>query len=127
MKTLVLILALLATGSVMAQSGTATTAPASTSVQIDQNTIQTTSYHANGKISEIGYYKNGLKHGTWVTYDENGNKTAESTFENGVREGKCVVYDGNGNIRYMMVYENGKRILTTQWNENGEMIAGVKH
>jgi hypothetical protein len=26
-----------------------------------------------------------------------------------------------------MVYENGKRSLTTQWNANGEMIAGVKH
>lgn len=41
-------------------------------------------YHTNGKVSEIGKYKNGLKHKDWKVYDEKGNLLHVYAYKNGV-------------------------------------------
>ncbi|KAF0227646.1 MAG: hypothetical protein FD133_1035 [Erysipelotrichaceae bacterium] len=37
-------------------------------------------YRENGQISQIGHFKNGLKHGSWIRYDKEMNIEYDETF-----------------------------------------------
>jgi len=118
MKTVALILALMINLSVIAQ------APSYT--KVNGSTVKVTWYHENGKVKETGYFTDGKKEGTWVQYNEEGMKVSEANFKSDVKEGNWSVWNDQGTLTYHMVYENGKRILTTQWDESGNLIAGVQ-
>ncbi len=54
---------------------------------VRQNTPQDGYYeqkHANGKIAERGYYKNGLKHRVWSIYNEYGLRIKTEKWKAGV-------------------------------------------
>lgn len=64
-------------------------------------------YHENGKIKEEGKYRNGLKHGSWYTYDD---------------KGELIVYARykKGKLRWEGRYRDGKLIQTT--NRRGIVV-----
>ncbi len=37
-------------------------------------------YRENGQIAQIGHFKNGLKHGSWIRYDKDMNIEYDETF-----------------------------------------------
>jgi len=39
-----------------------------------------------------GYYKNGLKYGTWTFWDRNGQKKSETNYIEGKKQGKKIIY-----------------------------------
>ena len=43
-------------------------------------------WHANGKLHWKGSYKDGVKDGVWIRYDEEGAKAKESPWEEGVEQ-----------------------------------------
>lgn len=118
MKTLALILALLINVSVIAQGST----PSYT--KISQNKTKVTWFYDNGQVKETGYFVNNTKDGVWETYSENGTKTSEANYSNGVKNGNWNMWNEEGNLTYHIVYENGKRVIATQWDGNGELVAG---
>ena len=118
MKTLAFVLALLINVSVIAQGSTPTY------VKVSTNKVKVTWFHANGEVKEIGYFVNNTKDGVWETYNEKGVKTSEASFTNGVKDGNWSIYNEDGNLTYHMVYEDGKRVIATQWDSNGDLIAG---
>lgn len=127
MKNVILTLALVFSGHVFAQESTNQTAAkgmANATVQKTGNLNKTVWYYESGKVKEIGYFKNGLKHGTWTSYDEDGNKIMQANYVNGVKEGNWCVWHTNGLLKYHMVYEDGKRILSTEWDVDGNVVAG---
>lgn len=125
MKTLTLLLALVFSGSVIAQNGTNANGMAKPTVdQLGNGLIKITKYHDNGMVAETGICLNGEKHGVWTAFDENGNKSMEASWNNGTKEGNWTVWHNNGTLHYLMVYENGKRLLSTEWDPNGTLIAG---
>lgn len=117
MKTLALFLALAMTTSVFAQSSP-------TYKKLSSSTVKVTWYHANGSVKETGYFINNIKDGVWETYNENGVKTSEANYSAGIKNGNWSIWNEQGVLTYHMVYENGKRVLATQWDDNGELIAG---
>lgn len=119
MKTLALLLAVMMNLSVIAQG----TTPTYNKVN---GMIKVTKYHENGKVKEIGYFMEDKKEGVWESYNESGLKISEATYTNGLKEGNWSVWNESGVLLYHMVYENGKRILATQWDDNGNLIAGVQ-
>lgn len=118
MKTLALILAVMINVSVIAQ-----TAPTYNKVN---GMIKITKYHDNGSIKEIGYFIDDKKAGVWENFNEKGVKVAEASYTNGVKDGNWSVWNDKGVMLYHMVYDNGKRVLATQWDDNGTLIAGVQ-
>lgn len=122
MKTLALILAIAMNLNVIAQG----TTPPATYNKVNGNLLKVTMYHENGKVKEVGYFNEDKKTGIWEHYNENGLKISEASYTNGVKDGNWSVWNENGVMLYHMVYENGKRILATQWDDNGNLIAGVQ-
>ena len=43
-----------------------------------------------------GRYKNGLKYGKWIFWNENGNKISEGYFKDGHMDGKWIFFHPNG-------------------------------
>ncbi len=58
-------------------------------------------------LRETGYFENGLKDGEWKRYDLNGNRIEIAHYRNGIRCGKQVVFD-NGKPKSVEVYHKGK-------------------
>jgi antitoxin component YwqK of YwqJK toxin-antitoxin module len=47
-------------------------------------------YYQNGKIFEVGNFKNGVRNGEWKTFDENGTLRVRRVFENGAIKDSTV-------------------------------------
>jgi len=54
-----------------------------------------THYHSSGIKSSTGKFKNGVKHGTWKTWDENGKITAVAHYRKGEKTGKWVISESD--------------------------------
>jgi antitoxin component YwqK of YwqJK toxin-antitoxin module len=121
MKTTALILALLINVSVIGQGFTPSY------VKVSKNKVRVTWYHANGEVKEIGYFLNDTKDGIWESFNESGTKTSEASYSNGVKDGNWTIWNDNGILTYHIVYENGKRVIATQWDSNGDLIAGKQN
>ena len=65
-------------------------------------------------INEVGNYKDGEKHGKWISYCKHDNKIQEGNYKNGKKHGKWISYLEDGQIWYEENYIDGK--------EHGEFI-----
>lgn len=94
--------------------------------QIEQAIDSIYTYHENGIKKELRLFKDEVKVGTWITWDENENITAKASFKNGLKDGKWCVWN-NGVKLYQMFYKNGEKIGTwTIWDKNGIIIEQKK-
>ena len=80
-------------------------------------------YHDNGTIAEQGFYLNGQKHGTWLTFNDNGAKVAEANYNNNLKDGSCFVLHNNGKVRYEIIYSNNKKVKATEYDTLGNVVA----
>jgi antitoxin component YwqK of YwqJK toxin-antitoxin module len=44
-------------------------------------------YHENGKVKEVGCFRNGRRDGTWKQFTDQGTLMAQAGFKNGERQG----------------------------------------
>ncbi|WP_133240837.1 toxin-antitoxin system YwqK family antitoxin [Marixanthomonas spongiae] len=58
-------------------------------------------------IEREGFYKNGKKHGTFNSY-VNGIKTSEVNYKEDVKDGYSIYYDNNGSEISKLLYKNGE-------------------
>ena len=63
---------------------------------------------------EVGDYKDGEKHGKWISYCKHDQKIIEGNYKYGKKYGKWISYFEDGQIWYEGNYKNGK--------EHGEFI-----
>jgi antitoxin component YwqK of YwqJK toxin-antitoxin module len=63
--------------------------------------------YSDGKISEIGNYKNGKIDGLIVDYYADGSISSKENFENDLRNGGGVQYFATGNLKYEYTFKNG--------------------
>ncbi len=84
-------------------------------------------YYPDGKTKIKGHYKNLLKDGTWIYYDETGQKTMEQIYlnneligqgkyQNGQKNGKWYQYSPDKKIKTIKIYQDGKLIDTKTEN-----------
>ena len=66
----------------------------------------------DGKVAgkEQGSFKNGKKHGSWVTYHDNGQLRSKGTFKNGKQDGPWISYYDNGQVFVKGTFKDGKEI-----------------
>ena len=87
MKNLLLILAILFTGTILAQEQKPV-------FEKEGDIIKGTYYYTNGEISQYGYYnKEGKLHGEWKSYDISGKKISIGYYTNGVKTGKWFFWN----------------------------------
>lgn len=54
-------------------------------------------FYANKQLAEKGYFKKGLKHGTWTYWNKEGYILRVERWRNGYPRGRTMIYDGKGN------------------------------
>lgn len=62
-----------------------------------------------GRLIKLGYFENGLKVKSWVTWYQNGQKSKVENWKKGEQAGKEVTYFGNGNLLSEYSYKSGKK------------------
>lgn len=79
-------------------------------------------YYENGVVAEEGFYLNGKKHGTWTSFDENGKKAVVANWASDKKDGNFYIMHSNGKVKYHIVYSNSKKVVASEWDENGVLI-----
>ena len=57
--------------------------------------VKATYFHANGEVSQQGYFLNERLEGEWKMFNEKGDKIAIGNYENGVKSGKWLFWEGD--------------------------------
>ncbi|MBV6644328.1 MAG: hypothetical protein KI790_02705 [Cyclobacteriaceae bacterium] len=81
---------------------------------IDANTLSNgnlhfRAYHANGKLQQSKYFKQGKVQGLVEEYHSNGILKSKIIVEDGSWQGNYVEYDQKGNLSYTSQYINGRQ------------------
>lgn len=78
---------------------------------IDDKNVDTAKfYHSNGKISAIQIYDKGYKAGCWESYNDQGKLYSKICFRNGVYHGTAVTYSYKSlNLIERFHYDNGSK------------------
>lgn len=69
-----------------------------------------------GNKLETGFYCNKKMTGTWISYHPGGKKNVVAKFKNGVRHGNWIIYNQQGQIVYQILYKSGKKVSASQHN-----------
>ncbi|MFS4416102.1 toxin-antitoxin system YwqK family antitoxin [Maribacter sp. 2307ULW6-5] len=58
------------------------------------NKVKATYFHANGAVSQQGYFLNEKLEGEWTMFNEAGQKVAQGNYANGKKTGTWLFWDG---------------------------------
>lgn len=92
-------------------------------IGLNNNNYTITKYHPNGQKAEKGHYKDGLKHGTWKSWDQNGKLTAKAHYKNGEKTGTWIVKDFDGHCTFEISFSHNHMLSAIKKNEKGEILA----
>jgi antitoxin component YwqK of YwqJK toxin-antitoxin module len=85
-------------------------------------------YYPDGQVRMEGEYKEGSKHGRWVSFYQNGNKWSEGNYNEGTKDGKTITWHENGQKYYEGAYKNGERSGVWKfWDEDNEFIKEINY
>jgi len=78
----------------------------------------------NGKLKHKWCWKNNLRDGLWIFYDENGQKKSEEIYKDGKLDGLWTFWYENGQKEVEGTYKDGKKDgLGIYWYDNGQKQA----
>lgn len=80
-------------------------------------------YHPNGRLSTMGAFSNGLRHGTWKEFDDAGIMRSRAEFDHGRRCGTWEFRDERDNLRGSLRYADGRLISGTSMDAPGGLVA----
>ncbi len=114
MKNLLLMLAILFSGVIMAQDVKPT-------FEKQGDVIKGTFYHDNGEIRQQGFYnKEGKLQGEWKSYDNTGKKISMGQYQNGVKTGKWFFWE-NEKLSEVNYSDNTIASVTT-WSNKSDVV-----
>jgi antitoxin component YwqK of YwqJK toxin-antitoxin module len=82
-------------------------------------------YHANGKVAEIGSYRNGVRSGVWKTFDHSGSLVSQGHFHDDLRVGPWSFRSEFGQGYGQIIYKDGKLVDGKHWSNAGELISSI--
>ncbi len=68
--------------------------------------IKQETFHFSGPKSMVGYFKNGLRDGTWTYWHENGQMRLEGVYQKGFKDSLWTRWYKNGVIATKYYYDN---------------------
>lgn len=106
MKKIVIIAALMFSGLSVGQNKTP---------QLEEidGMVKATYFYENGKVEQVGFFKDGKLEGKWISYDADGNKRAMAEYENGVKIGKWFYW--NNALLMEVDYADNKVAAVKNW------------
>jgi antitoxin component YwqK of YwqJK toxin-antitoxin module len=84
--------------------------------------IHILTYHENGRLNEVGAYRNGMCDGVWKRYSDTGALILYARFEDGQRHGTWEFRSEDRPLGRLH-FRNGSLAAGEQFNESGELIA----
>jgi antitoxin component YwqK of YwqJK toxin-antitoxin module len=88
----------------------------------DANNYSFTQYHSNGIKASVGQFKNGLKHGTWKTWDENGKLTAVAHYKNDEKTGKWIINETD-HTTFEISFDHNHMLHALKKDDHGHIVA----
>lgn len=79
-----------------------------------QNNDFLTYYFKNGKVKASGISINEVMQGEWKFYRETGELWQIGNFKNGLKEGSWVRFDNNNQVEYNETFKEGKILKKTK-------------
>lgn len=68
-----------------------------------------------------GEYKEGKKHGLWISFFADGTKASEGSYRDGQKDGPWTLYHPNGHKKSDAMFADGKyTVLYTSYHQNGQ-------
>ena len=109
MKKIVIIALVLITGVAFAQN----------TPHLEQvgQLVKATYYFDNGKVQQVGFFKDGKLDGKWTSYNENGNVVAIAEYNEGVKSGKWIMASGTISAKEV-VYSDNKVVAVKNIESN---------
>ena len=80
-------------------------------------------YHENGRVKEIGCFKNGRRDGAWKQYSDAGALLAQAGFRNGQRQGIWEFRNADDRTTGRLTYAAGILAQAEQYDEGGALVA----
>jgi antitoxin component YwqK of YwqJK toxin-antitoxin module len=80
-------------------------------------------YHENGRVKEMGSYRNGKLDGLWKQYTDTGALLTRATFRNGTRQGVWEFRTEADQPLGTLRFSNGVLTHGEQYNEQGDLVA----
>ena len=68
--------------------------------------VKATYFHANGEVSQQGYFVNQKLDGEWKMFNEKGDKIAVGNYDNGVKTGTWLFWEDD--IKKEVDFDNNK-------------------
>ena len=81
--------------------------------------VKATYYYDNGKVQQVGYFKDGKLNGKWTAYNENGTIKSIAEYTNGVKSGKWTYFSTNVNVTTTEVAFSDNQITAVNSKVNG--------
>lgn len=78
--------------------------------------------YRNGRLKEVGHWKNDLQNGLFILYTDNGVLVDYANFKNGKRHGKTKQYNDHGDLVVEVEYNNGMIETAKQYYRNGKPL-----
>ena len=79
------------------------------------NLVKATYFHNNGKVQQLGFYKDKKLHGEWISYNSEGKKISTGNYNNGKKTGKWFFWEGEGDKLSEVNYNNNQISSTKTW------------
>ena len=83
-------------------------------------------YNAFGQKVEEGFYRDGLRDGSWKEFSEKGRLEAEGTYQAGYKEGTWVLYDEKGRRAQMGRFEANEPVGIWEVYDKKGRITGTR-
>jgi antitoxin component YwqK of YwqJK toxin-antitoxin module len=97
-----------------------------TTLDADKIHETTINYFENGKIkSRMHFYQSGKKRifdGPYETFFSSGKPEAISDYKNGLKEGELIIYNEKGILLNETIYENDTAVSSKQYNSLGKQL-----
>ncbi|WP_419213409.1 toxin-antitoxin system YwqK family antitoxin [Maribacter sp. X9] len=85
------------------------------------NKVKATYFHANGEVSQQGYFLNEKLEGEWKMFNDKGQKIAMGNYENGVKTGKWLFWEGD--VKKEVNFDNNKIASVTNAKSKESMVS----
>ena len=86
-------------------------------LEVSGNLVKATYFHENGKVQQVGYFKDGKLEGKWNSYDVNGLLTVSANYSAGQKNGTWVYYN-NTSLTKQIDYSKNSVVAVRDNNYN---------
>jgi antitoxin component YwqK of YwqJK toxin-antitoxin module len=90
-------------------------------LEVSGNLVKATYFHENGKVQQVGYFKDGKLEGKWNSYDVNGLLQVSATYSEGKKNGTWVYYN-NTTLTKQIDYSNNL-VVSVRDNDYNQIVS----